>query len=78
MQKGGLTYQPGTRLRPAAWTVAHIPHDTNLSHHSPVILSVLGMPMESSCLEGEEIEVRVGMNRIGSFGEQTGHWTKIA
>ena len=54
--------------------VVHTPDDLNLSRHLSLILSVLRMAIESSSKEGEEIEVKVGMNRVGSIGEQAGYW----
>lgn len=68
---GGLhlaarTQQPGP--------VVHTPDDLNFSRHLSPTLSVLRMANDSSSKEGEEIEVRVGMNRVGSIGEQAGYW----
>ena len=50
--------------------MVHTPDDLNISHHAQVTLSVLGMTVEPSSQEGEEIEVRVAMSWVRSTGNR--------
>lgn len=65
-----FTSRSGTRISLAARNCGPHIDDLNISHHAQVTLSVLGMTVEPSSQEGEEIEVRAAMSWVEALGNR--------